>query len=146
MKLQSFLVCDDIRREIGNKSTAVGIYNDRIYFNVTPDKKDMWPKVMKLGVLVRLLVEEEEKPAFFKIYKQFNQKESKLLSDGKFPPIDSSRRIYTIAVVNNNFKFDEAGGMIFFIELLDEDNNNIFKLSTDFAIQVEEVVTDQELH
>ena len=54
MKLQTFIVCDDIRNEIGQKHSLIGVYDDRILFNVTPDKKNTWPKQMKLGIFAKI--------------------------------------------------------------------------------------------
>jgi hypothetical protein len=53
MKLVQFIVCDDIRKETGNKFSLMGIYENAIEFRVTPDKKDKWPKTMRLGIYAK---------------------------------------------------------------------------------------------
>ena len=48
MKLNCFLICDDIRNELGNKQSLTGIYDDVINFSMKDIGK--WPKVVKLGI------------------------------------------------------------------------------------------------
>jgi len=53
MKIVDFIYCDDIRQEILNKVTLVGIYNDKIV--LPSDAK--FPVKLRLGVYVRLLLD-----------------------------------------------------------------------------------------
>ncbi len=55
MKLIDFIVCDDIRQEIGGKITLVGVYEDRIMINTPSPDSVRWPIKLKLGFFIRLL-------------------------------------------------------------------------------------------
>ncbi len=55
MKLIDFIVCDDIRQEIGGKVTLVGVYEDRIMINTPSPDAMRWPVQLKLGFFIRLL-------------------------------------------------------------------------------------------
>jgi len=55
MKLIDFIVCDDIRQEIGGKVTLVGVYEDRININAPAPDAVRWPVKLKLGFFIRLL-------------------------------------------------------------------------------------------
>jgi hypothetical protein len=55
MKLIDFIVCDDIRQEIGGKVTLVGVYEDRIMINAPSPDAVRWPVHLKLGFFIRLL-------------------------------------------------------------------------------------------
>ena len=53
MRIVSFIVCDDIRREIGGKNTLVGVYDD-LNISVQPGKTLNWPLHIKLGFFARI--------------------------------------------------------------------------------------------
>ena len=56
MKIIDLIVCDDIRNEIGNKHTVVGIY-DSLTIHL---KKDMENIGLRLGFFMRMLIDENE--------------------------------------------------------------------------------------
>ena len=61
MKLIDFIVCDDIRHEVGGKQTLVGVYSDRIVFQTnTPEAK--WPVSKSLGIVLRFKVDKSDPP------------------------------------------------------------------------------------
>jgi len=55
MKLIDFIVCDDIRQEVGGKVTLVGVYEDRIMINAPSPDAVRWPVQLRLGFFIRLL-------------------------------------------------------------------------------------------
>jgi hypothetical protein len=57
MKLLDFIVCDDIRNEVGNKHTLVGVYGDTIRISAQNPNKFQWPYAMRIAFFVRLLLE-----------------------------------------------------------------------------------------
>ncbi|MDI6739293.1 MAG: hypothetical protein QME74_02900 [Candidatus Edwardsbacteria bacterium] len=76
MKLLDFIICDDIRFEVGNKNTLVGIYGD---INLTQKRgsKLSWPVPLKLWLYLRCLINEgEDKPESFHIDITHNTKGS----------------------------------------------------------------------
>lgn len=60
MKVIDFIVCDDIRQEVGNKLTVVGIYNDRVKIETKNPSALQFPIPFRLGVFVRLLVQKND--------------------------------------------------------------------------------------
>lgn len=62
MRIASFIICDDIRQEVGNKLTLVGIYADTLAFHLPPESQ-RWPLVIpKLCFYVRLRLDPGESP------------------------------------------------------------------------------------
>ena len=57
MKIIDFIVCDDIRNEVNNKVSLIGIYNDAINFIVPANSS--WPKILQLGLFIRLDFEND---------------------------------------------------------------------------------------
>ena len=55
MKLVDFIVCDDIRREEGGKTTLVGMYNDKVRFYPNAPERVKWPQTKQIGVYCRLI-------------------------------------------------------------------------------------------
>jgi len=60
MKLIDFIICDDIRTELGNKFSLMGIYEDAINFNVSANESGKWPKVIRIGFFIRIKTENYE--------------------------------------------------------------------------------------
>lgn len=54
MELKAKLFCDDVRREIGNKLTVVGVYNDAIVFPGGTGKKVALPKLAAVFIITGL--------------------------------------------------------------------------------------------
>jgi hypothetical protein len=66
MKIIDLIFCDDIRREIGNKLTLVGCYNDRLEIRKEEFEKEAAQSEKKelhfpLAVYLRVLLEGQEK-------------------------------------------------------------------------------------
>ena len=79
MKLLDFIICDDIRNELGNKHSLMGIYDDSIEFQVTPDNQNTWPKLLRIGIYAKVKTEDNEEVFKFKIRMKYNEKETVLL-------------------------------------------------------------------
>ena len=60
MKLKDFIICDDIRTEINNKFSLIGVYNDALNFSAPKESIDKWPKVVHLGFFIRFDLESIE--------------------------------------------------------------------------------------
>jgi hypothetical protein len=67
VQLCDFIVCEDIRFEIGNKVTLVGIFSDEIILSAPPPKEVVWPAAIRLAVFARLRADEKRMPDRFKI-------------------------------------------------------------------------------
>ena len=143
MKLVSFIICDDIRNEIGNKHSLIGVYDDSIEFGVSPKKKNIWPKSLKLGIFSRILFTDEELKQnihSFNLSVKYND-ELIELGNGILPDglLNQSNKI-TIAIVNNNFIFKEAGQLNFIIKFFNNKKDNIGTVKPDINFKVAEKV------
>jgi len=75
MKLLDALFCDDVRFELNNKLSLMGLYSDRIVFRATSDKELSWPLPIKLATLLRFRLEGgDERPEAFEFEYFINDK------------------------------------------------------------------------
>jgi len=73
MQVKDVIVCDDIRTEISNKFTLVGIYFDKIRVNSTDGGQIKLPLNMKSALMIRLtLLESDIFPQDFAIRYHIN--------------------------------------------------------------------------
>ena len=141
MKLINFILCDDIRNEMGNKPSLMGVYDDKIEFNVTPDMVNTWPKAMRVGIYARIKLEDENISSF----------RLRILYDGKVREIGRgtisidklrARKRINIAVVHSAFPFDKPCTIQFFYDFLDVNNELIETLTPESTIEVKEQVIE----
>lgn len=111
MKLIDFIICDDIRSEVGNKHTLVGVFSD---INV-PYKKGAKKPVnifIKLGIFIRCLVDDSMiKPDSFKLELTHNTK-------GQLQPFEGPLSIhgnvnYINLVLVTNYVIPDEGRISF---------------------------------
>ena len=141
MKIDTFIICDDIRFESGNKHSLMGVYDDKIIFNVTPDKKDSWPKQMRIGIFSRIDLQDDQ-PCSFNIKIKYNENEN-LIAQGEIKKSkqDDSNR-FSVAIVSYNFLFKEKGSIKYFFNFFDKNKKRISSLSPDFDIKVIEKIIE----
>lgn len=60
MKITNFIVCDDIRREINNKNTLVGVYFDDIIIPKVPGVDPKNPYALRLAIFIKVKMEKNE--------------------------------------------------------------------------------------
>ncbi len=61
MKINSFIICDDIRSEVGNKKSLMGLYTKELVFSVTAEEAGVWPKDLVLGMMLDFSISAELK-------------------------------------------------------------------------------------
>lgn len=59
MEVINAVICDDIRQEIGNKFSLMGIYVDRFIIETKTPESLKWPLNIKLGIFVSFKSEKE---------------------------------------------------------------------------------------
>jgi hypothetical protein len=142
MKIKTFLICDDIRNEIGSKHSLIGLYDDRIIFNVTPDNKDTWPKQMKLGIFAKIDLEEDD-PSSFRLKIKYNDNEQVLGEGGtKKQDKGNMKKLLSFAFVHNNFIFEGPGSISFVFDFFHEKKEIIQSIAPDYELKVEEKIMD----
>ena len=73
MKLLYIIFCDDIRQEINNKFSLIGLYNDRIVF-INKKSEITWPQPINLSVFLRFSVDKnKELPDAFEFEYHLNK-------------------------------------------------------------------------
>lgn len=143
MIIDSFMVCDDIRQEIGNKLTLVGLYDEQINFNVAPDSKNSWPKQMKLGLYVVIDLKDSE-PKSFNFSMKYNGVKLEI-GKGQITIAHNKelgKNKLKLSFVNNNFQFIEPGIIDFIFDFYDDKKNLIHSLIPNYQLSVREVVRD----
>lgn len=136
MKIFDFMVCDDVRREVGNKRTIIGAYIDRIVFQYESEESQ-WPKNKQLGLYATIKFDEED-PTFdaFKIIFALDQDQLGV-ADGKIKPsnFDFSKAVVFDMVVPIVFK--KTGTMTVKIQFL-KDGNVVIDSLPELVIKIEE--------
>lgn len=142
MKLIDFIVCDDIRREIGNKHTLVGVYDETVEFSVGKSGFKQWPKAMKLGFFIRVNFDDEVPDEF-----SFNMlflTEKKELGKGKVIINPTASKRLNIVIVHNAFVFPNEGKIEF--ELVFYKNGKIIQeITPDCKLIIKESLASSSL-
>ncbi len=140
MVLDTFLICDDIRTEIGNKHTLVGVYDDAIEFGVN-NNTNSWPKSIKLGFFIRVLLKDST-PASFTFEATLNEETVKI-GGGNFDNLPNGIRKLNLAMVYPNFIFKNSGEMKFTLTFYDKDSNLLSVLSPQYPLIIKEKTIKQ---
>lgn len=112
MKLVDFIICDDVRQEVGGKVTIVGAYGDGLNVHV-PKSEIAGRPALKLALLARMMFEKsEEKPDFFKIDFVQAGKDVAHVS-GQISINSPDITFLNIISIMNQFVIPESGRMIF---------------------------------
>jgi hypothetical protein len=135
MKIIDFIICDDIRREIGNKHTLVGVYDESIDFSVEKDYYKKWPKGIKLGFFIRIAL-LTMMPDEFSFNMIFEDKKTEM-GRGKIKQDSPISQRLNLIIVHNNFLFQNAGEVKFQIDFF-KNGTRIAELIPDSKLLVRE--------
>ncbi|MDQ7797673.1 MAG: hypothetical protein RDU76_01845 [Candidatus Edwardsbacteria bacterium] len=118
MKLVDFIICDDIRFEIGEKHTLVGLYGD-INFTQRKGQKPVLPAMIKLGIFIRCIVDKKaENPDAF-LLELLHDTKGKLAQVEGALVIPEAVKYINLALVNN-YVIPDVGKIIFKLHLFKE--------------------------
>jgi hypothetical protein len=141
MKIVNFILCDDIRKELGNKISLMGVYRDSIEFLVTADKTNSWPKNRQMSFLLDFQISSEivRKAKKFQIFITYQGKES-IIAKG---PLDQPQKNETSVkpirlslLVSHAFTFPSEGRLEFKVQLMDESQRVLETASPDIGFDV----------
>ena len=143
MQLLDFIVCDDIRHEVGNKMTLVGIYGDQMQIMALPTPgEDKWPKAIKLAFFVRIkILNDEPMPNAFNLQFFQDEKEVNSIKQNVIiptpPPGMSPQKVtlLNLALVFGNFKLLATGEINFKLTLL-RDGKVIYDISPEYVLKI----------
>ncbi len=136
MKIASFIVCDDIRIEEGNKISLMGIYNEKIIF--VKSKTSTWPRVLRIGIFSETKFIKEPSPSFFELEVIYDKKEISKARGDIVEIKSSNNKLVRIHFVIPAITFKNEGIMKFKISFFDKDKKLIKSISPDREIYVEE--------
>ena len=144
MKLINFIICDDIRPEVGNKLSLMGVYSESINFHSTAGSDDQWPKIKRIGLYVLIETEEGENLKdlhSFKIQIDYNG-EIQTIGESEIPPPNlKTQKGVAIQAILDRFKFKEQTGTIFFsIQFFGKDGDNLFEAKCPKPLKIEESI------
>lgn len=133
MRLRDIVFCDDLRTEINNKFSLMGIYADRIVFKFENAEAERWPLPVKLCLVLRILVDEKDPDVDFFVFNfKLNGKATEPLSgDVKIRPEQS---LITLNIVIDGLPV-EKGVLGFDLKLLSKDKE-VFSVSENEALKV----------
>ena len=145
MKLIDFIICDDIRTEINNKVSLIGVYNDVINFIVPEGSANTWPKGLRLGLFIRLDmdgIEEQDKIGKLVLESTINGEVNfhaeQIIDTIGQKTVPLGRMI--ISVVFNQFNIHKTGDMALTLSFYDKNQELMEKLSYPGNIKITEVL------
>ncbi|MDD2336122.1 MAG: hypothetical protein PHD01_06065 [Geobacteraceae bacterium] len=128
MQLLDFLIADDIRHELGNKFSIMGIFTDVFGLSQTPK----WPLNIKVGVFIRLKVEgKDKKPDSFKLVISHELKKV-AEAVGNFTINDQTKTI-NIPLILNPLPIPNVGLLTFALEIFSS-GESVFKTKNQLNI------------
>jgi len=132
MRLLDFLVADDIRRELGNKISVMGVFNDTINLNLPANAAG--PILFRLGLFVRVLIDEtDEIPDRFRLIILHN--DANIAEFGGTISSKERAKLITLPFVANPLPLPGLGVLNFQLELFKGDVN-LFLTTSPFPIEV----------
>lgn len=134
MRITNFLVCDDVRHEVGGKATVVGIYND---LGIPYDKKDAkFPLKLHLGFYMRIKMDASDKKIPDAFDFEFLQGDKKEIAVNKGKIVAEKEPKYIVlTVVFSQFPVKSDEPIKFKIKFYKSDVQ-ICELEPDFAMNV----------
>jgi hypothetical protein len=130
MKLLDALFCDDIRVEINNKFSLMGLYNDRIVYPNTTS----FPIITRLAALLRFSLDKNESSiSNFQLNYSLNQKSVlDLQGQIQLPP---KQRFANLIIQAEGLKL-ERGELGYSIIIYNEKNEELFKKYEKCALKI----------
>lgn len=146
MKISNFIVCDDIRMELGGKISLMGIYTDTINFNTFPDKKGQWPKPFDFAIYSQIEFassdDYKEMVKFFKVELEYNEEKTTVIADGTaLPPQKKDFNGIILHGIFKQFPLKGPGKMNFQFTFYDKEKNIVNAiLAKENPIKISETV------
>jgi Family of unknown function (DUF6941) len=132
VRLADFIVCEDIRFEIGNKVTLVGIYGEEIRFAASPATPVVWPLLFRMGIFARVRCDPASLPDRFKISILHEARAIGTIEG----PIVISRPEHAIHLTTMNQILMPAPGRVTFKIDLGRGSDHLVALEPDFAFDL----------
>ncbi len=98
MKFIDAIFCDDIRHEINNKLSLMGLYNDQLILSNSAEIK--WPVSMNLSLLLRFQLEKKESNPDHFYFEFILNKKNIVTLNGKFDQ-NNNQTQFILAIVSS---------------------------------------------
>lgn len=128
MKLIDVLFCDDIRVEMNNKVSLMGLYNDRIVFRSHEKTKLEWPIKMDLAMLVRLNISDNEKKPISFAFECFSNDKSIVKIDGNTDISNFDGSVFCLILSTKNIDLN-PGDLGYSIKVWDEKTEHLSQIN-----------------
>jgi len=145
MKLKDFIICDDIRTEINNKVSLIGVYNDALNFVVPERAINTWPKILRLGLFIRLDIEDPEEQCKIgklvlksSINGDINFQVEQIVNTKKLEPTPFGQMI--ISSVFNNINIPKTGEMELSLVIFNKENELMDKFNYPGNLKITEIL------
>lgn len=143
MKVESFLLCDDIRNEIGGKQSLMGVYGENIQFETSTSALKQWPKTLRVGIFIRLLLEGNEKEFSdinFKIHTELNENKTQI-GEGRIDLSANPKKPHklTIGIIQDPLLIENTGDLTFEINCF-SNGKEIFLSNNRLSLQVLQII------
>lgn len=139
MKINTFIVCDDIRHEIGNKVTLVGVFGQNLNFLVAQDNQNIWPKSIRLCIYAE--IEYKDTPLHSFKFTIKNNKEKMIIGEGiRKSEISHPQTEFKFTLNIPNYQLKEPGTIEFIFDFFDINKKHITSLNPNFSLKVDESV------
>lgn len=144
MKLIDFIICDDVRTEINNKVSLIGIYNDLLNFIVPEKAANTWPKGLRLGIFIRFDFEdadEQNKIGKLVLESTINGEinfHAEQIADSNGQ--ETLKRM-VISAVFNHISIPSAGDMVFSLSVYDKNNELMAKFNYPGNMKITEIIS-----
>ena len=132
MKVSDFIICEDIRLEVGGKNSLMGVLGDSLNFHGLGSND--WPKNFTIAIFLRVDV-GEEKPNKFKIEAALNDDQVALIKDNLTLP--EKAKTISIPIIFRALPIKETGTLNFLFEML-SDETTLIKESRSLTINAKE--------
>jgi hypothetical protein len=128
MKITNSIICEDIRYEMGNKVSLIGVRDSDISFRKTEKGEPIWPKFIKIGLYLNLsfksksIIKRAKLVGVFSCLGDICEK----IAEVEVPDFPENKYDMSLALVASKFKITKPGTLEFKIEVYDK-NNNVIK-------------------
>ena len=143
MTIINFILCDDIRSEVGNKKSLMGVYTKELLFTTTNKKDSIWPKNLNLAIMVTFSLSSaiKQNAKTFKVTYLLNNIEKELVKGEFILPTKENKAKDSFEITifaNAQYKFEACGKLIHFVKIYDSLGKEIAKAKALNEFVVEE--------
>lgn len=145
MKINSLIICDDIRSEVGNKKSLMGVYTKELLFTVTAEEMDIWPRDLILGMMLDFSISAElkKKAHTFKVTCSVNDVET-MLGEGEFdfPPDERELEgdFQMTLFAKFQYRFESCGKLSHCVKIFDVSGNEIDQATPATELLIKETI------